>query len=287
MSGKVVIVVAIAVVVLGGCKGGMRKPLPICAGKGSVGESLLALGSQSEKVAPLKATGSCRLEYYVEGKRKPEKESIRPLGLWMNPPSEISLHGEVIFDPRGIVLGANSDEFWLGIKPKISSYWQGRWSGNSNVQMRILNPKIILEAMGIVAVPSDADGQGDWSLSNEGPFDILTRRDAEGAIIKRIYVCSCDYLVRKIEYFDDFGQVAVVAELEDYKEVVEGFKVPAYIKVVKQGLGGRNDSVRIKLRSVKPMSFNQKQLEFLFQPRPGRFKHVYEVVDGEWVERPQ
>ncbi len=287
MTGRVVIAIVLSALILCGCKPGIRGPLPICAGKGSVGESLLALESQSEKVVSLKATGSCRLEYYVEDKRKPEKEALNPVRLWMNPPSEMSLHGDVAFDPRGVVLGANTDEFWLAIKPKISSYWRARWSDGNNVQRLILNPKIVLEAVGIVAIRSDVDGRGDWSLSNEGPFDILTRRDDAGAMTKRIYVCSCDYLVRKIEYFDEFGQVAVVAELEDYEDVVEGFKVPKYIKVVKRGLGGRDDSVRIKLKSVKPMSFNQRQLEALFQARPGRYKHVYEIVDGEWVEQPQ
>ena len=284
MSGRVVIAFLTVVVIVGGCKPGMPPPLPICAGKSSVGEALLALGSQGEKVVAVKATGSCRLEYYVEDKAKPEKESIRPLRLWMNPPSEISLHGDVAFDPRGIILGANSDEFWLGIKPKISSYWRGQWSDGDNVQRLILNPKIVLEAFGIVAIQ---DGQGDWALSNEGPFDILTRRDDAGAVTKRIYVCSCDDLVRKIEYFDEFGRVAVVAELEDYEEVVEGFKVPRYIKVVKRGVGGRDDSVVIKLKSVKPMSFHPRQLDALFQASPGRYKHVYGIVDGEWVEQPQ
>ena len=287
MSGKVVIVVAIAVVVLGGCKGGLRKPLPVCPGKGSVGEAVLTLGSQSEKVAPLKATGSCRLEYYVEDKRKPEKEMLKPMRLYMNPPAEIALHGEVAFDSRGVVLGANKDKFWLAIKPKISSYWLGRWSDGNDVQRLVLSPKIVLEAVGIVSVESDMVGHGDWTLSNDGPFDILTRRSADGVMIKRIYVCSCDYLVRKIEYFDEFGQAAVVAELDEYKEVAEGFSVPRRIEVLKRAAGGRDDSVRITLKSVRPMPFTDKQLEFLFQPKPRRFKHVYEVVDGKWVEQPQ
>jgi hypothetical protein len=285
MSGRVGIAFLMAAVILGGCRGALRKPLPICAGKTSAGEAIAALGSQAEKAAPMKATGTCRLEYYIEDKRKPEKEAF-PVRLWMNPPSEISLHGDVAFDPRGVILGANRDEFWLAIRPKISSYWRGRWSDGDKVQTLILNPRIVLEAVGIVALGGDEPERGDWSLTNKGPYDILTRRDEEGLISKRIYVCSCDYLVRKIEYYDEFGRVAVAAELDDYEEAAEGFKVPKYIKVVKRGMGGRDDSVRINLKSVKPMSFNEKQLEALFQPQPGRFEHVYEIVNGEWVEQP-
>jgi len=286
MSGRVGISLLMAAVILGGCKGTLRKPMPICAGKGSAGEATVALASQAEKATPLRATGTCRLEYYVEDKRRPEKEAF-PVRLWMNPPYEISLHGDVAFDPRGVILGANREEFWLAIKPKISSYWRGRWSDGDKVQSLILNPKIVLEAVGIVALNGDASERGDWSLTNKGPYDILTRRDEEGSISKRIYVGSCDYLVRKIEYFDELGQVAVLAELDDYEEVAEGFRVPRHIKVVRRGARGRDDSVRISLRSVKPMSFNGKQLDALFQAQPGRFEHVYEIVNGEWVEQPQ
>ena len=286
MSGRIGVAFLTVVLILGGCKGGLRKPLPICAGKGSAGEATLALGSQAEKAAPLRATGTCRLEYYVEDKRRPEKEAF-PVRLWMNPPSEISLHGDVAFDPRGVILGANRDEFWLAIKPKISSYWRGSWSDGDKVQSLILNPKIVLEAVGIVALSDDASDPGEWSLTNKGPYDILTRRDNKGSISKRIYVCCCDYLVRKIEYYDEIGQAAVVAELDDYEEVAEGFKVPRYIKVVRRGARGRDDSIRISLKSVKPMSFNQRQLDALFQAQPGRFEHVYQIVDGEWVEQPQ
>ena len=218
MSGRVGIAFLMAALILGGCKGGFRKPLPICAGKGSTGDATAALASQAGKAAPLKATGTCRLEYYTEDKRRPEKEAF-PVRLWMNPPSKISLHGDVAFDPRGVILGANREEFWLAIKPKISSYWRGRWSDGDKVQTLMLNPKIVLEAVGIVAVSGDASDPGDWSLTNKGPYDILTRRDEKGSISKRIYVCSCDYLVRKIEYFDEFGRVAVLAELDDYEEV--------------------------------------------------------------------
>jgi len=286
MSGRLVAFFLTAVVILGGCKPGFRE-LPICPGKASMAESLLTIESKAQKAGQLKATGKCKLEYYVEDKRKPEKEPLNPIRLFMNPPAQIVLHGEVPFDQRGVILGANKDEFWLGIKPKISSYYMGRWSDGNDVHIPVLNPKIVLEAVGIVSVESDMAGHGDWTLSNKGPYDVLTRKDPDGLLIKRIHLCSCDYLVRKIEYFDDFGQVSVVAELEDYKEAAEGFFVPRYINIIKRGFDGRDDSVRIKLKSFKPMNFSQKQKDALFLPRPDRYKHVYKIIDGKWVEQPQ
>ncbi|MCK4291705.1 MAG: hypothetical protein KAY65_00805 [Planctomycetes bacterium] len=286
MPRKVVIPIVTVMLILAGCGPARRKPLQVCPGKDSAAEALSALRLHSQNVTPLRATGRCRLEYYTEEKRKPHKEAF-PVWLWVNPPAEICLHGDVAFDPRGLVLGSNNDEFWLSIRPKISSYWRGRWSRNNNVQQLILSPRVVLEAIGIAAADGDAGGQGDWSLSNEGPFDVLTRRSGTGLTVKRIYIHNCDYLVRKIEYLNEFGQVEVVAELDKYKEVVEGFSTPTSIKVVKRTGSGRDDSVRITLKSVKPYEFTKKQLEFLFKPRPGRFKHVYEVVRGRSVEQPQ
>lgn len=287
MSGRFAALLITAVVILGGCKPAMRKPLSICTGKASVGESLAELNSQTQNAESLRAMGKCKLEYYDQDKRKYEKEGLNPIRLFINPPAEISLHGEAALDPRAVVLGSNKNEFWLAIKPKISSYWLGRWSDGNEARKLVLSPKIVLEALGIVSLESAVVGHGDWTLSNEGPFDILTRHSGDGVPTKRIYVYSCDYLVRKIEYFDEFGQVAVTAELEDYKEAVEGFFVPTSINVVKRGYSGKDDSVRIKLKSVKAMSFTPKQLDALFLPKPGRFKHVYEMIDGKWVELPQ
>ena len=75
---------------------------------------------------------------------------------------------------------------------------------------------------------SEVDAEQDWSLSNEGAFDVLTRRD-RGAITKKVDIYSCEYQVSKIELFDLTGQVAACAELDSYEEVSEGFSVPAWM----------------------------------------------------------
>lgn len=271
-----------ALFVAGGCRPVLREPLPICPGKESLGGALSALRIRSEKLEPLRATGTCRLEYYTQENRKAHKE-VFPVRLWVNPPAQMSLRGDVAFDPRGLVVGSNQDEFWLSLRPKkISCYWWGRWSRNTYVEKLILSPRIVLEALGIAV----GDGEG-WSLSNKGPFDILTQYGDAGVMIKRIYIHSCNYLVRKIEYFNEFGQVEVVAELDEYEEAEDGFSIPQSIKITKRGDGGRDDSAGITLKSVKSTSFNEKQLELLFvRPSPGGFENVYEVVGGKWVEQP-
>jgi len=289
MSTRLFIAIVAAAVILAGCGRPEREPLKVCEGKGSAVESLFAVRLRSANVVPVRATGTCRMQYYVEGKRKPQKEAI-PVKLWMNPPSEVYLQGDVAFDARGLVLGANKDEFWLSIRPKkVSSYWWGSWSQNDYAHNLMLSPKIVLEAIGITATEGDGDDKGDWSLSNEGPFDILTRRSETGLISKRIYVCSCDYLVRKIEYFNDFGQMEVVAEIQWYKEVVDGFSAPTSIRVIKRTGTGKDDWASVTLKSIREWTkISEKQLKYLFtRPSSERFKYVYEVVHGKWVEQPE
>jgi len=283
MFKKVCTAVVAGALVAGGCRPGL-KPLPVCPGKGSVSGALSAMKQRTEAVRSLRASGTARLEYYLQDKRKAKKEAFA-VKLWLNPPSQVYLQGSVGLDPKAVVLGSNDKEFWLAIRPKkVSTYWWGLWSKNQYGHNLMLSPRIVVEALGAASMHDD--GQADWSLENDGPFDILTKRTDAGLPLKRFYVCSCDYLVRKIEYFDEFGQVDVVAELDKYTQVAEGFFAPRSIKVRKLGTAGRDDSASITLKSIKPYRFNRRQLELLFV-RPGaeRFETVYEVVGGKWVER--
>jgi hypothetical protein len=241
--------------------------------------------SRAQNTVALKANGQCLLEYYVEGKK--HKENF-PVKLWVNPPVEVYLQGDVAFDPRGLVMGSNEREFWLSIKPQdISSYWWGLWSEGGYNERLVISPKIMLEALGITAVDSSESGEKNWSLSNEDGFDVLTQHSDEGQPVKKLYISNCDYLVRKIEYFYKNNEVMVTAELEKYKEVIEGMFVPASVKITKVAGVNRGDSVKITLDSIKKAEFPEKLRSRLFtRLGPQGFKHVYKVVNGNIVEQP-
>jgi hypothetical protein len=266
-----------------GCAPELKIPKRICPGKQTVGQSLDVLNARSEKAASLRANGQCRLQYYDGGKKR--KENF-PVKVWANPPDKVYLQGDVAFDARGIVLGSNEDEFWLAMKPKeISGYWWGQWSDANCPDMLMISPKLLLEGLGIMAIDSD---QGNWSLSNKDGFDVLTTHSSQGVIQKRIYVDCCDYLVEKIEYFDASGEAVAVMEMDKYKEAIEGFFVPAGIKITTYGGQAVEDSVEVKfsLRSIKPASFTDKQRGRLFtRPKPRGFEHIYKIVDGEMIEQ--
>jgi len=292
-----------AILIFSGCAAQIQKPVRVCPGKESIAESLSSLRLQLENAVPLKANGQCLLQYYAED-RKPKKENF-PVKLWVKPPVEIYMQGDVAFDPKGIVLGSNEDEFWLAIKLKeISCYWWGRWSKENRPEKLMISPRLVLEALGIAAV-GDIES---WSLSKEGAFDVLTKQEG-GAKTRKIYINNgstgspsdsasslqaraksrdCDYLVRRVEYFDDDGRATVVTELDKYKELIKGFFVPTFIKIINRTDSNKKDSVQITLSSVKPANFTDKQRKRLFiRPEPQGFKHIYKIVDGNVIEQPQ
>jgi hypothetical protein len=282
MRAKVIIFIAGAILIPAGCAPQMRTPKEICPGKDSVAEALAALQSQVQKAVSLKASGQCRLEFYVEGKKKPQKENV-DIGLRVNPPSEIYLWGDKPLVPKAIVLGSNEQEFWLAIRPKeISVYGWGKWSEQGSTGGLIIDPRTLLEAFGM----SEVDAEQDWSLSNEGAFDILTRRE-NGAVTKRIHIYSCEYHVSKIELFDSKGQVAACAELDSYEEASEGFYVPAWIEVTTFTQDEARDPLTITLR-LKSIRASKKWPGIIFKrPPPRGFKNVGVVVNGKWIEQPQ
>ncbi len=271
----------ILLVILWGCAPQEQIAKRECPGALSAAESLSNLELQSEKAVSVKANGRCLLHYYDE-EAKLQKENFA-VKLWVNPPSEIYLQGDVAMNAKGIVLGSNAEEFWLAIRPKeISGYWWGKWDEQEDLAKVLIIPKVLLEAV----VVSEVSCRDSWSLSKEGGFEVLTKRN--GAVESRkVYVDTCDYLVRRIEYFDLKGQRTAFAELDRYKEVVEGFSVPRFIRIVNEGSNSEDSlEITLNLKPAKKTSFNEKQHRVLFnRPEPKGFKHVYKIVGGKTLEQ--
>lgn len=272
-----------AAIILTSCAPEIRKPVPVYPVKRTTAEALSILRSRSKNVPPLKANGRCRLQYYIDSKK--HKESF-PVKLWVNPPTQIYLQGDIAFDPKGLIAGSNESEFWLAIKPKqICSYWWGQWASESFPQKLMLSPKIVLEALGIVEIGSEKN----WSLSNLDHYDVLSKRNEQATIVKKIYIYnSRDYLVKRIEYFDADGQATVITELDKYKKALNDFFVPTFIKIINCADGNEEDSAQITLGSAKPTNFTDKQRSRLFtRPQPQGFKHIYKIVDNRIIEQLQ
>ena len=284
MPKRLTIIVSVIILILTGCTTGPRKPTQLCPGTKSITNSLSLLESHLENTISLTANGQCILRYYTDGKL--HKENF-PVKLWINPPTQIRLQGDVAFDPKGIVLGLNKNEFWLSIKPKkISCYWWGQRSEVNCIENLKISPYILLEAFGGTEIGKESN----WSLSNKAGFDVLTKQNGKGDIVKKIYLNRCDYLIRKIEYFDVNNELWDTIEMDKYQRVSENVFVPAVIKNINHITADSKGktSITLTLKSIKPTEFTEKQQNYLFtRPRPERFKHIYKIIDGKMIEQLQ
>jgi len=285
---------AAVILIFAGCAPEIQGPVEVVPGKESVAEALSVLKARSQNAVPLLAKGRCLLQYYDAEKKKPKKEPLT-VRVLVKPPFEIYLQGDATLVPKAVVLGSNEREFWLALKPKeISTYWWGQWSEQVSSQGLTINPRTVLEAIGVVEIKAEEN----WSLSNEGAFDVLTRREppfllsqeSTGVVTKKIYIYSRDYLVRKIEYFDSNGQAVAYTELEGYKEVSDGYFVPALINIIAYRQNNGEDSLNINLHlmSIKPKEITEGMQNYFFnRPEPRGFEHVLVNEGGKWIEQQQ
>jgi len=248
--------------------------LPICRCKKDVAEVAESLRLYSESVKPIKAGGSCRLRWYDSNAKLSEQNCNITLRFY--PPDRLYLRADSLIG-EVMSLGINPQEFWFQIKPQpISRYWWGRWeqlSGKTCLDRQWVNPGNLLEVLSGVYVDSN------WSLSDESNRNVLTSLDPAGKPTKRVYVNCCDHLTRKIEHFDDAGNVVVTAELSNYKISADGVSVPGHINIINHNLN--NMQAQITLRNITLFRPSAKQFNAVFsRPEPKGFEHVLELDDN-------
>ncbi len=240
------------------------------------------LEERHNRAVPLKANGQCEMLFYANGKL--QKQNV-PVQLWVNPPSEMYMQGDVAFNAKGVVLGSNAKEFWFALQPKeISSYWWGQWSQQSSLGMMMVNPHVVLEGMGIIEI----DSEEQWTFGQEDSYRVLTRQ-YDGRI-KRIYVNKHDGRIRRLEYVGADGEAVTVAELDKYIKVGEDFYVPTRVKIIRRLTSDKAGfvSITLKISSVKAAGFTEEQKQFLFERHPMQgFKHIYRIMDSKVVEELQ
>ncbi len=277
MTKRIIIFILFIFVI--GCGGPKIEKFSICPGKAILKDSIAALG-QTEKVTPFRASGQCLATVYEENKRRKEEFSIK---VWFNPPSELRLFGDIAFNARGLDIGSNADEFWFAAKPKElgNSFMWGKWIEQQGFITGI-GPKILLDAFGSI----DLKQTGDFSLSNEGPFDVLTLKNQD-RIVKKIYIYCCDYRIRKIEYFNDAGKLSIVVELSNYSIELDGstFASQLLIRLIHEDR--KEDSFRILFKTVSAFEYTNEKREAYFR-KPANiegFEHVYQIINGRLIEQ--
>lgn len=279
---------AAGLIATAGCTTPGPRQLTICPGKANVEEALNTLMARGALAVPLKASGSCRLEFYNPDKDKQERHRVQ-LELWLQPPDRLYMQGSIGVVNKAVIVGANAEEFWLAMRPEeISTYYWGRWADAGNIEGLLINPRLVLEAFGIIVRPDAAVDSGLWSLQNEGPYDILTLRSEDGDLREKVYVYACDYLVHKIEYFDPDGDLLATAELEDYTELVEGFEVPRSIYVTTVLPDDHQDSIDVRFSFISERELSPEAQEYYFNRNLSDmedFENVYRYDNGRWIRQ--
>jgi hypothetical protein len=264
----------VVLVFIAGCVGPKAEKLAICTGRATLQDSLASLDSNTAQIKPFRANGQCFATDNEKGKKHKEEFSFK---LWFNPPSELRLFGDVVFNARGLDIGCNETEFWFAARPKElgNSFWWGKWSEQKNT-FAGFGSKMLLESLGKITIASPQD----WSLSNEGPFDILTEQ-SQGKIVKKIYVYCCDYRIRKIEYFNE-GNVSAVLELKNYREIFDGSLFPSELMLQDFNYEGKESLIRIVFGTVKGYEYtSQKRTAYFERPTDlNGFEHIYRAADG-------
>jgi hypothetical protein len=277
---RLFVIFVVGLLTVTGCKPKMRRPTSAYLTRATKTQVLSLLRSRANKAPQLKANGKCRLQSYVDGKKQKQNVSVK---LWLNPPTEIYLQGDIAFDPQGLVAGTNANEFWLALTPKdISSCWWGQWTDESCIQKILISPKILLETLGIIETVREED----WSLTKKDTFVILAKHNMLGTVIRRVYLSKPDYLVREIHYFDDNGRATIVTELDKYTQISNDFSIPTVIKITKITQADEKDTAVIKLGSIKLIDLTDKQRERLFtRPDPRGFENIYKIINGNIIEQ--
>ncbi len=277
-SARLSVFFLIAAVAMVGCAPQISKPVRHCPGKTSAEQALATLQDSASKLRPFVAYGSGRVSYYTDKKDKPRNEKIPTIKLWFDPPGNLRFWGEVAFNPRGLDVGSNEQEFWFAAKPKEigNVYIWGLWSQQTDAAGMLLSPAVLQQALGVIDTPSDQI----WSLSNVQSSDVLALLDQEGRVSRKVYIENCDYRIGRIEYFGDKQELVAVLRLGDYRDV-DGMFVPASIEMESPGDDGTADTFEISLKSIKPAD---KIKDTVFKrPDTKGFEEVRQIIKGRTV----
>jgi hypothetical protein len=238
---------------LAGCAAQKRSCPPIA----TAAEATAVLKGYSAGLKPLKATGSCSLNYTDEkGQRFAQSFPVR---IWYVNNRKFCLYGDVLFDPKAVCFAVNGDEFWVYAKPFDLYITEKNGVKNEDY---FSNPAALVDFL--EPVGSDCL---NVVLADSKDNSILTCKDSRGYTSKRIFIDQCSRVVKKAEYFNSAEEPAFVVEADEYKKVIgEKFSFPRKLNYKYLNGQNLNNWIRIKIDSVKLWQANPQQLKALFSP---------------------
>jgi hypothetical protein len=239
----------------------------LCQGKANINQAVAAIAARRESMAPFRASGRCKLTWYDDkGKKHTESPDVR---LYFYPPYRLFFDGKIL-SQEIFRLGSNADQFWFRMKPESVFYFGKRKNAGKCQRKLLIDPADLIEALGVITVDDT------WKLSHSLGQDILTKV-ADGKVQKRIYINACDYGVSRIEYFDEYGDMTLTAELSGRGNAAPNLSYPTKINITSGG--GNGLALNIRLKNLKPLTDAQIKPK-LFKIAPTRgFDNIFEL-DG-------
>ena len=239
----------------------------LCEGKANIGEAVVAIAAKRESMTPLRASGRCKLTWYDDkGKKRTESPDVR-LGFY--PPHRLFFDGKIL-SQEIFRLGSNVDQFWFSMKQDSVFYFGRRENAGKCRNKHLIDPANLLEALGVITVDDT------WELSHVMGQDILTKI-ADGKVQKRIYINACDYGARRIEYFNEDGEITLTAELSGRGDAARGLAYPTTINITSSGSDGL--ALNIRLKNIKPLTDAQIKPKTFKIPGTKGFDNIFEL-DG-------
>jgi len=259
---------------LGGCTQPVITDEPDISGpRKNIADAVNAINLHRNSVKPLYVNGSVSyIEFEDEKIKRQENMDCR---LRFDPPVNLYFKASSVLG-EAILLGSNSDEFWLRMKPKeISRYWWGNWAQLNDCPSRLLiSPQNMLDALGMVEVDHS------WILLNEKGEDVLVNVDDDGRFKKKIFIRHRDYLVSRIEYYNQKGIISISVDLDDYKPVDGGSPVPTNISIAAVNEFGENARIDVKLKTPKLFKPEQITKNMFNRPPSKGFKDIYKLNEN-------
>jgi len=251
----------------------------ICTCQYDLPQTINDLAMNSSRAEPLKASGSCILNYHDE-KGKSRKESF-PIKIRTYPPDMIYFWCDPFAMPKAFTGGANNREFWISIKP--DPYDTYVWGTLDQANLKCLQnfwltPQMLLELLGSWDI---ADFQTKpWTLNNQTGTAVLQLKDSAGNTAKKIYLNCCDYRPSAIEYFSK-GEIFARTQLSNYRQVNSAYAVPGTIVINFFEDGKISDTLSIKLSSADIFNLASDKIDQVFKrPQPRGFKNIYKLSDN-------
>lgn len=253
--------------VLTGCGGGLKPAAPICPGKNTVSEALAVMTGGTPHHA-FKASASCIIEFTdMEGGHHKETFDAKMI---LAEPNRLTMAGDK-FGP--ILIGVNSRQFWMYVKPGLDTGWWG-----DNLDAAGCGEKLGFNPMHLLEVLGRLDVSGDWRLDNQNGLTVLTRSSLDRSGSKRIVINNCTGFAERLEYTDRYGRIAVCADMSSHVRLDNGRCVPQQIELrhFKDGTIDAFLSLRLKKMEVfAPTEKQSRQMES--RPSTTGLKRVYRL----------